>query len=113
LLIVVNAASGTRANVCSVTSQGSAQGRFQRAIERDQVLQAEIAARELERPVTRALLRPRRFAEVRAGRRALAGAPRARGGHVRLAEVQLAAAALGCLRGTRRERAEKTLLRLL
>lgn len=32
---------------------------------------------------------------------------------VRLAEVQLAAAALGCLRGPKHERAEKTLLRLL
>lgn len=32
---------------------------------------------------------------------------------VGLADVQLAAAALGCLRGRRHERAEKTLLRLL
>lgn len=35
------------------------------------------------------------------------------GRDVRLAEVQLAAAALACLRGTRRDRAEKTLLGLL
>ena len=35
------------------------------------------------------------------------------GRDISLADVQLASAALGCLRGLRRERAEKTLLRLL
>jgi hypothetical protein len=35
------------------------------------------------------------------------------GREVRLNELQLAAAALACLRGSRHERAEKTLLRLL
>lgn len=35
------------------------------------------------------------------------------GREIMLADVQLAAAALACLRGTRREKAEKTLLRLL
>ena len=35
------------------------------------------------------------------------------GREVRLNEIQLAAAALACLRGPRHERAEKTLLRLL
>ena len=102
-----------------VTSQGSASARFQRACDRGQVLQAEMAAREMGRlslmhALSLVLLYARtdspKFepAAVRwLARLALEGR------EVRLNDVQLAAAALACLRGRRRERAEKTLLRFL
>jgi hypothetical protein len=102
-----------------VTSQGSASGRFQRACDRGQVLQAEMAAREMGRlslmhALSLVVLYARtdspKFepAAVRwLARLALEGR------EVRLNDLQLAAAALACLRGRRRERAEKTLLRFL
>jgi len=102
-----------------VTSQGSAQGRFQRVLDRGQVEQAEMAARELPfMSLGNALALVVGYAR--------AGSPKfeaaavrwlarfaLEGRDVRLADVQLAAAALGCLRGPKYERAEKTLLRLL
>lgn len=102
-----------------MTSQGSAHGRFQRAIERGAVDQAEMAARELGRlGLMDALSLVTCYAR--------AGSPKfetaavrwlsrlaLEGRDVGLADIQLAAAALGCLRGRRHERAEKTLLRLL
>jgi hypothetical protein len=102
-----------------VTSQGSASGRFQRACDRGQVLHAEMAAREMGRlslmhALSLVVLYARtdspKFepAAVRwLARLALEGR------EVRLNDLQLAAAALACLRGRRRERAEKTLLRFL
>lgn len=102
-----------------VTSQGSAHGRFQCALARGQLEQAEMAARELGRlslidalslVVCYARTGSPKFEQAAVrwlGRFALEGRD------VRLAEVQLAAAALGCLRGRKHERAAKTLLRLL
>jgi hypothetical protein len=102
-----------------VTSQGSASGRFQRACDRGQVNQAEMAAREmgwmsLMHALSLVVLYARagspkfEAAAVRwLARFALEGR------EVRLNEIQLAAAALACLRGPRHQRAEKTLLRLL
>ena len=102
-----------------VTSPGSAHGRFQRALERRNVDQAEMAARELGRlslmdalslVVLYARVSSPKFepAAVRwLSRLALEGRD------LRLADVQLAAAALACLRGQRHEQAEKMLLRLL
>jgi hypothetical protein len=102
-----------------VTSQGSASGRFQRACERGQVEQAEMAARELGglslmHAVSLVVLYARagspkfEAAAVRwLARFALEGR------EVRLSEIHLAAAALACLRVRKHERAEKTLLRLL
>jgi hypothetical protein len=102
-----------------VTSQGSAHGRFQRAIERGLVDQAEIAARELGRMSLVDAL-------SLVGCYARAGSPKSEtaavrwlarlaveGRDIRLPELQLAAAALVCLRGRRGEQAQKTLLRLL
>ena len=102
-----------------VTSQGSASGRFQRACDRGQVEQAEMAARELGwMSLMHALSLVVLYAR--------AGSPKfeaaavrwlarfaLEGREVRLNEIQLAAAALACLRGPRHQRAEKTLLRLL
>jgi hypothetical protein len=102
-----------------VTSQGSAHARFQRAVERGQVFQAENAAREqgylslhdsLRLVVLYAEEGSAKFepAAVRwLARLALEGRD------VRMTDIQLAAAALVSLRGLRRERAEKTLLGLL
>jgi hypothetical protein len=102
-----------------VTSQGSASGRFQRACDRGQVQQAEMAAREMGRlSLIHALSLVVLYAR--------AGSPKfepaavrwlarlaLEGREVRINEIQLAAAALACLRGRRHDRAEKTLLRLL
>jgi len=102
-----------------VTSQGSASGRFQRACDRGQVMQAEMAAREmgwvslihaLSLVVLYARVESPKFeaAAVRwLARLALEGRD------VGLDEIQLAAASLGCLRGPRHERAAKTLSSLL
>jgi hypothetical protein len=102
-----------------VTSQGTAHGRFQRAVQRGHVDAAEMAAREigslslldaLTLVVLYARTGSRKFepAAVRwVARLALEGRD------VGLNDVQLATAALACLRGLRREKAEKTLLRLL
>jgi hypothetical protein len=102
-----------------VTSQGSTQGRFQRAIDRGEVVQAEMAAREL--PFV-SLLNALSLVVCYAR----AGSPKFEAAAVRwlarfalegrdvsLTDVQLAAAALACLRGPRHDRAEKTLLRLI
>src|SRR6266508_1904802 len=102
-----------------VTSQGSASGRFQRACDRGHVEQAEMAAREMGRlSLIHALSLVVLYART--------GSPKfepaavrwlarlaLEGREVRLNEVQLAAAALACLRGRKHDRAEKTLLRLL
>ena len=102
-----------------VTSQGSAHGRFQRALERGRIDQAEMAARELGKlGLIDALALVVGYAR--------AGSPKfepaavrwlarlaLEGRDMQLADVQLAAVALGCLRGPRHEGAEKTLLRLL
>ena len=102
-----------------VASQGSASGRFQRACDRGQVRQAEMAAREMGRlSLIHALSLVVLYAR--------AGSPKfepaavkwlarlaLEGREVRLDELQLAAAALACLRGRKHERAEKTLLRML
>lgn len=102
-----------------VTSQGTAHGRFQRALERGSIDLAEHAARELgwlslmdalSLVVAYARTGSPKFepAAVRwVARLALEGT------EMRLADLQLAAAALACLRGARSERAHKTLLRLL
>lgn len=102
-----------------VTAQGSPYTRFRRAIEHDNLFEAEACARELGHIALRDALSlvllyashddPRfdaaavrwlaRFAAERRG--------------VRLAELQLAVAALVGLPGQRHERAEKTLTRLL
>lgn len=99
-----------------MTSQGSPHGRFQRAIERRQVLQAEIAARELGfLSLQNALALVVLYAQEdspkfeSAAVRWLARLA-FEGKDMRLADLQLAAAALSSLRGLRRERAEKTLL---
>ena len=66
------------ANICSVTSQGSVQARFQRACDRGQVLQAEMAVREMPHVHLGVCARARRCLrageqpEVRARREALA-----------------------------------------
>jgi hypothetical protein len=102
-----------------VTSQGTAHGRFQRALGRGNLQQAEHAARELgwlslvdalSLVVAYAREESPKFepAAVRwLARLALEGR------EIRLAELQLAAAALSRLRSTRCDRAEKTLQRLL
>jgi hypothetical protein len=102
-----------------VTTQGSAQARFQRACERGSVQQAEMAARErpfmslmnsLSLVVLYACTGSPKFepAAVRwLARMALEGRD------VQLADLQLAASALACLRSTKIEAAEKTLLRLV
>ena len=102
-----------------MTSQGSPHGRFQRAIERRQVFQAEIAARELGfLSLQNALAFVVRYAQEdspkfeSAAVRWLARLA-LEGRDIRLAEIQLAAGALASLRGLRRERAEKALLGLL
>jgi hypothetical protein len=102
-----------------VTSQGSAHGRFRRAVDRRNVVQAEMAARELGRlalpdaldlVALYARTSDPKFepAAVRWLARLAAERP-----DVRLADVQLAAAALACLRGARHDRAERALLGLL
>jgi hypothetical protein len=102
-----------------VTSQGTAHGRFQRALDRGNLEQAEHAARELgwlslvdalSLVVAYARAGSPKFepAAVRwLARLALEGRD------MRLGDVQLAASALACLRGARGEPAEKALLRLL
>jgi len=101
-----------------VTSQGSASARFQRACDRGQVLQAEMAAREMGRlSLIHALALVVLYARTGSPKFEPAAvrwlALALEGREVRLNELQLAAAALACLRGRRHERAEKTLLRLL
>lgn len=102
-----------------VTSQGTAHGRFQRALERGSLEQAEDAARELG---WLSLVDALALVVVYARRGSPKFEPAAvrwlarlalEGRDIRLSELQLAAAALACLRGARSERAEKTLLRLL
>jgi hypothetical protein len=102
-----------------VTSQGSAHGRFARAVERGSVDQAEQAARELGTPslmdaLSLVVLYARsgspKFEPAAVRWLARLGLE---GRDVRLVDVQLAAAALASLRSGRRDRAEKTLLRLL
>jgi hypothetical protein len=102
-----------------LTSQGSAHGRFQRAIERRHIDQAELAARELGRL---SLLDALSLVMLYASEGSAKFEPAAvrwlarlatEGRDIRLAEVQFAAAALSCLRGRRGERARETLLRLL
>jgi len=101
-----------------VTSQGSASGRFQRACDRGQVQQAEMAAREMGRLSLIHALSLVLYARTGspefepAAERWLARLAMERA-EVRLSEVQLAAAALACLRSRRHEPAEKTLLKLL
>lgn len=102
-----------------VTSQGTAHGRFQRALARGSLEQAEHAARELgwlsladalSLVVVYARAGSPKFepAAVRwLARLALEGR------EIGLGDLQLAAAALPCLRGARSEHAERTLLRLL
>jgi len=102
-----------------VTAQGSALPRFRRAVERRNVLLAELAAREMGRLG---------LAEALAlvGLYAAAGSPKFESAAVRwlarlalekhevtLGHVQLAAAALAELRGKHHEAAIKTLLRLM
>jgi hypothetical protein len=102
-----------------VTSQGSAHGRFQRAVDRGNLDQAEMAARELGNlslidALSLVVLYARtgspKFEPAAVRWLACLGVE---GRDVRIADLQLAAAALACLKGGRRERAEKTLLRLL
>jgi hypothetical protein len=102
-----------------VTSQGSAAADFQRACERGNVLQAETAARQLNF-VSLGYALDLVMLYARTGDPKFEGAALRwlgrlifEGRDIRLTDVQLAAAALGCLRGLRREKAEKTLLRLL
>jgi len=102
-----------------VTSQGSASGRFQRACDRGHVEQAEMAAREMGRlSLIHALSLVVFYARTGSPKfepaavRWLARLALERA-EVRLSELQLAAAALACLRSRRHEPAEKTLLRLL
>jgi len=102
-----------------VTSQGSASGRFQRACDRGHVEQAEMAAREMGRlSLIHALSLVVLYARTGSPKfepaavRWLARLALERA-EVRLSELQLAAAALACLRSRRHEPAEKTLLRLL
>jgi hypothetical protein len=102
-----------------VTSQGTAHGRFQRALGRGNLEQAETAARELgwlslgdalSLVVAYARVESPKFepAAVRwLARLALEGAD------VRLGDLQLAAAALACLRGEHGEGAARMLVRLL
>jgi hypothetical protein len=102
-----------------VTSQGSEHGCFQRAVARRNVLAAETAARELGRlslvdalslVVLYAATGSPKFeaAAVRwLARLALEGRD------VRIGELQLAAAALGELKGRRRGQAERMLLGLV
>ena len=102
-----------------VTSQGTAHGRFQRALERGNLEQAEQAARELgwlslvdalALVVAYARTGSPKFepAAVRwLARLALEGR------EIGLSDLQLASAALPCLRGFRTGQAEKILLRLL
>lgn len=102
-----------------MTSQGTAHGRFQRAIEQRNVRNADDAARELgwlslkdalSLVVLYAHEGSPKFepAAVRwLARLALEGRD------IRVVDLQLAAAALVSLRGLRRDRAEKVLLGLL
>jgi hypothetical protein len=102
-----------------MTSQGSAHGRFLRAVGRGNVDQAELAAREIgQLSLMDALSLVALYA--RAGSHKFEPAAvrwlarlGLEGRDVRLPDMQLAAAALACLRSGRGERAEKTLLRLL
>lgn len=102
-----------------MTSQGTAHGRFQQAVERGQVFQAEIAARELGFLGLRDALALVVLYASEGSPKFEAAAVRwlarlaLEGRDVRLVDLQLAAAALVSLRGLRRERAEKTLLGLL
>lgn len=102
-----------------VTSQGSPHGRFQRAVSRRNVLLAESAARELGRL---SLIDALSLVVLYAA----AGSPKFEAAAVRwlgrlaveghdigIGDLQLAAAALGGLKGRRRDRAERTLLGLL
>ena len=102
-----------------MTSQGSAHGRFQRALVRGQFDEAEMAAREMGRlSLMDALSLVVGYARVgsptfeAAAVRWLARLA-LEGRDVQLAETQLATAALACLRGRKHDRAERTLLRLL
>jgi hypothetical protein len=102
-----------------VTSQGTASGRFQRACGREEVFQAETAARELGwlslRYALDLVLVYARTGSPKFETAAVRWLSRyaAEGRDVRLTDLQLATAALASLRGLRRERAEKLLLGLL
>lgn len=102
-----------------VTSQGSPHGRFQRAVSRRNVLLAETAARELGRL---SLIDALSLVVIYAA----TGSPKFEAAAVRwlarlalerrdvsIGDVQLTAAALGGLKGRRRDQAERTLLGLL
>jgi len=103
-----------------MTSKGSTQGRFQRACDRRNVQQAELAALELVQPLSllNALALVRLYAET--------GSPKFDSAAVRwvgryafeerdvqVQDMQLAVAALGSLRGRRAEQVEPVLLKLL
>jgi TPR repeat protein len=102
-----------------VTSQGSAPGRFQGACKNGHVRLAEEAARELGNvSLAHALALLSLYARTGSEKFEPAAVRWLRrlaleGHDVGLSELQLAAAALGCLRGPRRDRAEETLRRLL
>lgn len=102
-----------------MTSQGTAHGRFQRAIQRRHLNAAEMAARKmgslslidaLSLVVCYAQAGSPKFeaAAVRWLTRIALERP-----EIRLADVQLAAAAPTCLRGRAHRQAEKTLLSFL
>ncbi len=102
-----------------VTSQGSPHGRFQRAVERRNVLLAEAAARELGRlslpdalslVVLYAASGSPKF-EVAAVRWVARLATDGR--DVGIAEIQFAGAALANLKGARADKAERALRALL
>jgi hypothetical protein len=101
-----------------LTSQGSAHGRFQRAIDRRNIVQAELAARELgQLRLMDALALVVLYAQVDSAKFEPAAVKwlvrlASEGREIRLADIQLAASALACLRGRRGERARETLLRL-
>jgi hypothetical protein len=102
-----------------VTSPGSPHGRFQRAVERRNVLLAEAAARELGRlSLIDALSLVALYAAT--------GSPKfepaavrwlarlaVEGRNVTIGDLQLAAAALGGMKGRRRAQAKRTLVALL
>jgi len=102
-----------------VTSQGSAHGRFQRAVLRRNVLLAETAARELGRlSLIDALSLVALYAATGSSKFEAAGVRwlgrlALEGRDVGIGDLQLAAAALGRLKGRRREQAERMLLELL
>jgi hypothetical protein len=101
-----------------MTSQGTASGRFQRAIERRNLQAAEMAAREMgQLSLMHALSLVACYArvgDVRFERAALRWLERLIAERdIGLSDVQLAAVALASLRTKHHQRAEKVLLGLL